>query len=207
MSPPSTAPRRTQAERSDATRRRLMQATLDCLGELGAAGTTIGRICARAGVSRGALLHHFPSKHELLAHAFMHRQAVRAAELSPPPAATAAVRSVRDEIAATRARMEADFTVSLEFFNAVRTDAELRRAFQQVCEQQDPTLAARYELLGAELDTVPSPLPTRYVIGCFLRGLCLEALVSDPDTVASTYEQFVAILEHYHRRSGGAPAP
>lgn len=60
------APRRTQAERSDAMRTRLIEATLDCLHTEGYAGTTVSRIVERAKVSRGAPVHHFPSKASLI---------------------------------------------------------------------------------------------------------------------------------------------
>src|SRR6516225_783087 len=55
-----------QEERSAETRRRLMDATVACLYERGYAGTTTVEIAARAGVSRGAQLHHFPTKNELV---------------------------------------------------------------------------------------------------------------------------------------------
>lgn len=59
--------RRTQAERSETMRRRIVDATLKCLETEGYAGTTVSRIVAMAGVSRGAPLHHFPSKSALIA--------------------------------------------------------------------------------------------------------------------------------------------
>lgn len=59
--------RRTQAERSAQMRQRLMEATLDCLEQEGYAGTTVSRIVDRAQVSRGAPVHHFPSKAALIA--------------------------------------------------------------------------------------------------------------------------------------------
>lgn len=75
-SPPSPSPgasaqpagrrRRTQAERSAATRARLLDATIDCLVELGYAGTTTLAVCRRAGVSHGSLLHHFGTRERLL---------------------------------------------------------------------------------------------------------------------------------------------
>ncbi|HEX6591378.1 MAG TPA: TetR/AcrR family transcriptional regulator, partial [Moraxellaceae bacterium] len=61
------APRRTQAERSEAMRQRLIDATLQCLRSDGYAGTTVSRIIEVAQVSRGAPLHHFPSKAALIA--------------------------------------------------------------------------------------------------------------------------------------------
>lgn len=65
-------PRRTQDERSATTRALLLDATIDCLFELGWAGTTTTEIAERAGVSRGAQLHHFPTKKELVATAVEH---------------------------------------------------------------------------------------------------------------------------------------
>ncbi|HKN00613.1 MAG TPA: TetR/AcrR family transcriptional regulator [Candidatus Binataceae bacterium] len=55
-----------QEERSAETRRRLMEATVACLHERGYSGTTTVEIAARAGVSRGGQLHHFPTKDELV---------------------------------------------------------------------------------------------------------------------------------------------
>lgn len=58
--------RRTQNERSEAMRQRLLDATLQCLQTDGYAGTTVSRIIEVAKVSRGAPLHHFPSKAALI---------------------------------------------------------------------------------------------------------------------------------------------
>lgn len=57
---------RTQAERSEATRGRLIDATIACLAQDGFAKTSIGRIVRRAKVSNGATGHHFPTKTDLL---------------------------------------------------------------------------------------------------------------------------------------------
>jgi len=70
-----------QEERSAETRRRLMDATVACLHERGYAGTTTVEIAARAGVSRGAQLHHFPTKDELVVKALEYVFALRAEEV------------------------------------------------------------------------------------------------------------------------------
>ena len=49
-----------------ATKDRVLDAAVECLIELGVAGTTTLAVQHRAGVSRGALLHHFPSHADLL---------------------------------------------------------------------------------------------------------------------------------------------
>ena len=62
-----STPRRTQAERSAETTTKLLDAASDCLVDLGWAGLSTNEVCRRAGVSRGALLHHYPTKLELIA--------------------------------------------------------------------------------------------------------------------------------------------
>lgn len=59
--------RRTQVERSEQTRRQLIDATIELLMERGLAQTTVQEICRRAEVTTGALQHHFGSKSELVA--------------------------------------------------------------------------------------------------------------------------------------------
>jgi AcrR family transcriptional regulator len=63
---PEAAPRRTQAQRSEAMRKRLLAATLASLAEDGYSGSTLSSIVRRAGVSRGAQVHHYPSKQALM---------------------------------------------------------------------------------------------------------------------------------------------
>ncbi len=62
-----TSVRRSQAERSAATRATLLDATIDCLIEEGYASTTTSRVAERAGLSRGAHLHHFQTRNALVA--------------------------------------------------------------------------------------------------------------------------------------------
>ena len=67
---PSTSRRRTQAERTEATRKLILDATLRILVRKGAAGLRTGEVVEEAGVSVGAQLHHFPTKRELILAAF-----------------------------------------------------------------------------------------------------------------------------------------
>ncbi|WP_067561933.1 TetR/AcrR family transcriptional regulator [Nocardia acidivorans] len=64
--------RRTQEQRSTETRIRLLDATIECLVEFGYAGTTTPRVAERAGVTRGAQVHHFGSKTDLVVAAISH---------------------------------------------------------------------------------------------------------------------------------------
>jgi len=58
--------RRTQAERSGDTRRRILDAAVQLLGERGYAGLRTADVAAAAGVSKGAQTHHFPAKDDLV---------------------------------------------------------------------------------------------------------------------------------------------
>jgi AcrR family transcriptional regulator len=71
--------RRSQAQRSATTRDALLDATIACLVEHGYANTTTSRVAERAGVSRGAHLHHFQTRQALVA-AAMERLAERRSE-------------------------------------------------------------------------------------------------------------------------------
>lgn len=64
---PASRTRRTQEERSEIMRKRLLDATIQCLQTDGYAGTTVSKIIECAQVSRGAPVHHFPSKAALIA--------------------------------------------------------------------------------------------------------------------------------------------
>jgi AcrR family transcriptional regulator len=55
-----------QAQKSAATRTLILEAAIGCLVEFGYARTTTIAIADRAGLSRGAMLHHFPSKSQLV---------------------------------------------------------------------------------------------------------------------------------------------
>lgn len=58
--------RRTQADRSATTRTRILAAVVQCVDELGLARTTSQAIAGSAGVTVGAVQHHFASKADVL---------------------------------------------------------------------------------------------------------------------------------------------
>jgi AcrR family transcriptional regulator len=61
-----TPKRQTQEERSEGTQQRIISAAIEILYDEGYVAATTHSISARAGVSRGAMLHHFPSKDDLM---------------------------------------------------------------------------------------------------------------------------------------------
>jgi len=127
---PQPSSRTPQQERSRATQARLLEATVDVLVEHGWSGTTTTVIAERAGVSRGAQLHHYPTKAALVMAAVQHLSERRATEIRAEaaglPAGARRLDRVVDMLAA--AFTGPLFAAALEVWVAARTDPELRRA-------------------------------------------------------------------------------
>ncbi|HEV7194138.1 MAG TPA: TetR/AcrR family transcriptional regulator [Jatrophihabitantaceae bacterium] len=70
-----------QQDRSRATRARLLEAAITCLAELGWTASTVAVVAERAGVSRGAAQHHFPTRESLFTAALEHVSQERASNL------------------------------------------------------------------------------------------------------------------------------
>lgn len=66
-----------QAQKSASTRNLIVESAIRCFVELGYARTTTTVIAERAGLSRGAMLHHFPSKIDVVRAAVEHLHAKR----------------------------------------------------------------------------------------------------------------------------------
>ena len=128
----ATRTRRTQDERSAGTRALLLDATIACLVDVGYAATTTTLIAERAGVSRGAQMHHYKTKAELVAAAVEHLGVRIGQQLKDKTARRAASR--RDDGDRLSAAVDVLwegfttplFTAWLELAVAARSDAELR---------------------------------------------------------------------------------
>ena len=161
-------------------RRRLLEATVECLVELGWSGTSTTVVSQRAGVSRGAQLHHFPTKQALVVAAVEHLTERRRDDLTRDLAdlpAEGRTRAVLEVLAAQF--VSPVFFAALELWVAARTDAELREAVgpleRRIGREThahavallgiDETRGSNRELVQATLD--------------LLRGLGLAASLSD----------------------------
>ncbi|HEY3802307.1 MAG TPA: TetR/AcrR family transcriptional regulator [Kofleriaceae bacterium] len=119
---------RTQQQRRDETRGALLDAAVESLIEVGFARTTTLEVQRRAGTSRGALLHHFPSKTELLVAAVDHLAEMRARELKVLAAGLPDGKSRTDAVLELLWQCFSGtfFQVAMELRAAARTDPELR---------------------------------------------------------------------------------
>ena len=175
-----TSVRVPQEERSRAMRARLMDATIECLVERGFGGTSTTLISERAGVSRGAQLHHFPTKNALVVAAVAHLTEVRGAELAAAAAAVPAARRTRDVV-----RMLGDhfaspvFIAALELWVAARTDPSLREAVEPLERKVGrDTHEMTVLLLGAD-ESRPGVRELVQATLDLVRGLGLAATISD----------------------------
>jgi AcrR family transcriptional regulator len=120
-------------ERTATSRARILDAAVACLVESGYSGATTLRIQARAGVSRGRLLHHFPSRDRLLVAASRHLATERLRRTAERIEALAgdlgdAERLDRAVELMWQTFSEPHFWAAVELWTAARTNAELRAA-------------------------------------------------------------------------------
>lgn len=147
-----SSPRRSQAERSAATRDALLDATIACLVEDGYANTTTSRVAERAGVSRGAHLHHFQTRQALVAAAMERLAERRGAELL---AAAEDLPEGRERLVQGLDLLWASyanplFQAALDLWSHARTDADLRERLVPVERRLDrQTLAITRQLFPA----------------------------------------------------------
>lgn len=162
-------------------RARLLEATVDCLVERGFSHTSTTLVSERAGVSRGAQLHHFPTKNDLVVAAVEHLTEVRGADLA------AAARRLPSGKRRTRAvlQMLADhftgpvFTAALELWVAARTDEALLAAVAPLEQKVGrDTHRLTVELLGAD-ESLPGVRELVQATLDLVRGLGLANTISD----------------------------
>lgn len=129
--------RRTQQERSTATRAKLLEAAYESLLDRGYGATTVGEVQQRAGVARGTLLHHFPTRGALMAGVVediieRRLRVLTTTDLEVTPATSSwgdIVDLVWDEL------QQPPFAAALELWVAARTDPDLREALLPLQER------------------------------------------------------------------------
>ena len=166
-------------EKSEAMRRRVRDAATAHLAEFGYHRTSVGKIAERAGVSQGALQHHFPTKDDLVAAVADYLLArsvkwfsIARIELARGPDAFGEVvrRSWREQFCSD------DYGALLEILTASRTDGALRARIA-------PTLKDWRARIDAELaELLPSTGRTARELDAILsisRAMMTGLLVHD----------------------------
>jgi AcrR family transcriptional regulator len=181
---PGTATRVPQEERSRAMRQRLLEATIECLVERGWSGTSTTLVSRRAGVSRGAQLHHFPTKSDLVIAAVEHMGARRSEQLferaTGLPHGPGRTRAVLDLLAEHFTGPL--FTAALELWVAARSDTQLHAAVAPL-EQRigRETHRQTVDLLGID-ESAPGARELVQATLDLVRGLGLANTLTDDST-------------------------
>lgn len=166
-----------QELKSERARQTICEATIACLAEHGYAETSINRVVARAGVSKGALQHHYPSKEELMAStaSYLLERPLRMPDLSQGGTNHSSIRkrllAIWDNLTNTSA-----YLALLEILIAARTDkvlhARIAASLKASIEEIDDHFLPRYEELSAERRNDLLLLMTAN--RCLMRGLLIE---------------------------------
>lgn len=194
--PPSTrsasaqSVRRPQAERSQRTRTRILDAAVELLVAEGYARANTLAIQAKAGVSRGRLLHQFPSKEELLVAAAQHVwEKRRAASESAEPLPTdpdARIDAVVEGLWASFG--EPQFWAATELWVAARTEPALADVIRPAERRLGREIWASMDaLFGVELVAHPMYHVVRHTLFTSMRGVALTYAFDkrDPTTEPS----------------------
>jgi AcrR family transcriptional regulator len=168
--------RRTQRERSAETRARVLDAAIAALTGHGYAGATTLRIQQLAGVSRGRLLHHFPSRDDLLVAAVQH---LAREQMDVARADRAWPSGLADRIEAAVATMwlayrQPFFWASAELWLASRSHPELRAALLPAeRDLGEHVYRLTEEFFGSALAARPGFRETVDLLNTSMRGVAL----------------------------------
>ena len=169
-----------QSERREKTRRKILDAAARVLVEHGYAATSTTRIVAQAGVSRGAMLHHFPHKAQLMQAVLRHVLHAREQAFQE---AIERRRADEDPMAAVidafweAVGVEEAFVPWLELTVAARTDPNLREILAAAANDIEEVVTSNFQRFFAlehrsELVAVLSATGI-----CVLQGLAMREII------------------------------
>ena len=194
--------RRTQADRSSATRRALVESARDTIAELGYSGTTTSETARRAGVSRGAQLHHYATKQDLLLSVidYIHASVEKDIKEISKRIDGGPDEDVRLFICELWNRIftEDNFSPNIELVTAARTNPELAARLKRRWERLSDTYATVWEeTLERSGHTTPEARALLPLTLNFLRGLAVQrvALGNDPDYFRAQLDQWTHIVK------------
>ncbi|MER7817517.1 TetR/AcrR family transcriptional regulator [Streptomyces sp. NPDC096153] len=174
---PAGSAKEPKQDRSRATRQRLLEAAVACLAERGWAGSTVSVVAERAGVSRGAAQHHFPTREDLFTAAVEYVAEERSSALRslPGQSRTAVVSALVDLYTGPL------FRAALHLWVAASNEEQLRgRVTELEARVGRETHRIAVELLGAD-ETVPGVRETVQGLLDMARGLGLANLLTDDE--------------------------
>lgn len=200
---PTKPRRRTQEERSQETKRKLLRATIDLLIERGYSRLTVADIDRKAGVSNGARVHHYRTKEDLVVAA---NEELYANAVSLGTARSADARNSKhafkdcfDDL--TSLYFGRWFLGSLDATVAARTDKALARRIHPIIIDYHASIRRAWTRAFVETGLGPAEAEDAYeVILHTVRGMSLASLRSPrPAVNAALVARVVAMLERAYR--------
>lgn len=184
--------RRTQEQRSAEMRVRLLDATIDCLVEFGYSGTTTPRVAERAGVTRGAQVHHFRSKTDLVVAAIEHlatkRMESAIKEIGSITASADPVSSVLDLM--WEIHQGPMFAATVELWVAGRTDRALAAEMERLEPMVNNSLVVTVSQVLPDDAFRKEFLSFVYTVLEAIRGILIASFVdSDPGKARRRWER------------------
>jgi AcrR family transcriptional regulator len=177
---------RSRSERSADSRLLILDAAVACLVRDGYAGASTLAVQARAGVSRGRLLHHFPSRAQLLVAAAQHLSTTQLAEtqrraaalMADQPAGRERVDRAIDLMWATF--QEPPFWAAMELWTAARTDPDLKAALRSEARRLRAAIRAVADgIWGPEIAVAPLYAELCEVLFTSMRGVAMVYAFED----------------------------
>lgn len=196
-------PYRTQDERSAMMRARLVQATLETILSCGYANTTVVAVAARAGVTRGAIHHHYASRDALIVDAIAHQLRETSAEIRGfASAARAGNTSLDDFLERVWGLFSGPFfMISLEHITAARHNDALRKELTLVTREfhraLDEIWSSFFTIEGGSKSELSTALNATL---CLFRGMGVQTVLrNDPDYYRGLIEFWRRVLvQHTH---------
>jgi len=183
---------------------RICQAVITCLDEVGYAETSINRVQSLAGVSRGALTHHFPSKEAMMVETLERLlDPVRGQPNPKNPSARPFGQSEGqgDGIDADLPRLWAKVVNTkegralIELLVAARTHSELAERIRPSLHAYNAEIGLNIQRLYSSADGSGEVTTLWTICRAFLRGLQLQQqFESDPRAVDEAIATFGKIL-------------
>lgn len=196
-SDPSPSDRPTQA-RSIAMRRKLIGVALDVIHEKGYRSASTPEFARRAGVSRGALLHHFPVRSDIIIAAMEKLLGDGTSEIRSVAARVARQEVSPDDFVEFLWHLFSGrfFYISLEFINEARTDPELRARMIPVVRDFHAALDGIWAEFERQSQNVSQD--ARVVLNltvCLMRGMGVQTVLkNDPEYFREMLDVWKATL-------------
>jgi AcrR family transcriptional regulator len=200
--------RRAQAERSETMQRRLLDAAMALLKERGLVGLRTADVAELAGVSKGALLHHYPTKTSLVVAVFnrLYEAASDSSKAFHPTSTLA--ETISNLITDSHGFFFGEsFYITLDITLGAGRDPELRTAvFDVVRLFRKRTEDAWIERLAAYGVPPERAHDAVWLVNSAVRGLAVRALWEPDQPLFERLERITAaiITEHFSKPEGEA---